>query len=260
MLRKLGWVLGSRRSHEAFRLAHLNSRAREHVSAHSHVHVRSQFRAVALAIANGLRPSSGREGKSSVKVRLLKILLLVAVVASAVILYRGLPARRRGSPPSQGAGRSQPPEIANLVQPEKFSSDAHEAKVLAMALEKKPGHTPVLLKLAKIESEEGRYQDASRHLREIVSKEPGNAEARLELGKVLFQLGDVRGAIEQTQAILEVHPDYADALYNLGAIYGNIGNRDRAMEYWKRLVALDPHSESGQKAEQMMNRLRASAP
>jgi tetratricopeptide (TPR) repeat protein len=193
-----------------------------------------------------------------VKVRLFKICLIMLGAAAAVILYRGLPSRVRPSPPAARAPREV--EVPQTPKAAGISSEEHEAKVLAMALQKNPGHTPVLFKLAKIESDEGRYQDASRHLREIVGKEPGNAEARLELGKVLFQVGDVQGAIEQNEAILKGHPDYADALYNLGAIYGNIGNRERATEYWKRLVALDPHSDSGRKAEQMLGRLRTSAP
>jgi Flp pilus assembly protein TadD len=131
----------------------------------------------------------------------------------------------------------------------------HQIKVLAKALAENPGHTPVLLQLAKLETEKGNYPDAVLHLREILVREPDNAEARLELGKALYQKGDLRGALDQTQEILKKHPSHPDALYNLGAIYGNLGNTERAAEYWKRLIALDPNSESGRRAQQMLPQL-----
>lgn len=192
------------------------------------------------------------------KRRILGSLLLVAVAAAAVILYRGLPVWKRPAAPVQNAALQAKSQQSVPHKPQ--VSEEHEAKVLAMALQKKPGHTPVLFKLAMIESGEGHLQDAARHLREIVHREPGNSEARLELGRVLFQLGDIQGAVEQNEEILKTHPAYEDALYNLGAIYGNLGNKERAAEYWKRLIALDPRSEGGQKAKQMLSQLQTGAP
>ncbi|MBP1609611.1 MAG: hypothetical protein H6Q04_1846 [Acidobacteria bacterium] len=136
----------------------------------------------------------------------------------------------------------------------------HEKEMLTAALEKKPGHAPVLLKLAQIESVEGHLQESSGYLRKLLETDPDNPEANLELGKVLFQLGDVRGALDHTERILNTHPKHEDALYNMGAIYANIGNRREAMEYWKRLAALHSNSESAQKAQQMMGRLAANNP
>jgi tetratricopeptide (TPR) repeat protein len=77
-----------------------------------------------------------------------------------------------------------------------------------------------------------------------VQREPANTDARLELGKALFEAGDVQEAIQQTKAILDGQPDYADALYNLGAIYGNLGQADLARQYWNRLIANRPQTES----------------
>ena len=193
------------------------------------------------------------------KVRLLKALLLAAVSAIGVVVYRGLPREHKSNTPSPvNSGSAIKERAAAVTSP--TPNKAHELKVLEMALQKKPGHAPVLFEMAKLESEQGHFQEAARHLKELVQSEPQNSEARLELGRVLFQLGDIQGAIEQTGEILKTHPDYEDALYNLGAIYGNLGNKERAMEYWKRLVAMDPQSENGKKARQMMSQLQASVP
>lgn len=137
--------------------------------------------------------------------------------------------------------------------------DSHEALLLNQALSKKPDHTPVLLRLAKLASESGKPKEAERHLREILRHEPGNLEARLELGKALFEEGDAKGAIQETNEILKFQPTNPDALYNLGAIYGNLGNDALARDYWTRLIAADPHSASGSRAQQMIAQLPKSA-
>jgi tetratricopeptide (TPR) repeat protein len=131
----------------------------------------------------------------------------------------------------------------------------HEAIFLAEALKKKPDHTPVLLRMAQLSEESGKHTEAARNLREVLKREPANIDARLELGKTLFEAGDVQGAIEETKAILDRQPDHADALYNLGAIYGNVGNADQARQYWNRLIAKDPQTESAKRAKGMLGQL-----
>lgn len=182
--------------------------------------------------------------------RLLKILLVLAALGSVILFYF--------SWPTDDADRavSIQPETRSQMPADPQAAGDHQIKALAKALAQKPGHTPVLLQLAKLESEKGLFSDAARHLQEIVGLEPDNADAKLELGKVFFQQGNIQGALEQMQEILKKHPAHPDALYNLGAIYGNLGNSDRALEYWRRLIALDPGSESGKLAQQMLPRLQ----
>lgn len=150
---------------------------------------------------------------------------------------------------------------ALVAAPSGVTSDnkQHEAIFLAEALKKKPDHTPVLMRMAQLSEESGKHTEAARSLREVVQREPANMDARLELGKALFESGDIQGAIEQTKAILDRQPDYADALYNLGAIYGNVGNAQLARDYWNRLIAAKPQTESAQRAKRMMAQLPMTA-
>jgi tetratricopeptide (TPR) repeat protein len=143
-----------------------------------------------------------------------------------------------------------------LQDPSKLQGNVHEEKVLNLALQKKPGHVPVLLQLAQLEFEKGQFREAEGHLQQIVNAEPANIEARLELSKIKFQLGDVAGALGNTQAILKSNPTQPDALYNLGAIYGNLGDNERALEYWNRLLSTAPNSESGKHARQLIGQLQ----
>ena len=134
----------------------------------------------------------------------------------------------------------------------------HELKALAMELEKKPGHTPVLMRMAQIEREKGKLEDAAQHLREAVNSEPANVDARLELGRVLYERGDVGGAIAETQKILESDPKHVDALYNLGAIYANLGDSQRARSYWSKAVEVGRNADGGKKAREALAKLGGS--
>ena len=135
---------------------------------------------------------------------------------------------------------------------------AHELKELTVQLRKKPGHLPVLMRMAQIEHDQGKLADAAAHLREALVGEPGNADAHLELGRVLYEKGDRDEALKETERALVINPKHADALYNLGAIHANLGDTERARSYWDRVIASAPESESGKKARDGLARLRGS--
>jgi cytochrome c-type biogenesis protein CcmH/NrfG len=131
----------------------------------------------------------------------------------------------------------------------------HELKMLGSELEKKPGHTPVLMRMAQIERTQGKLEDAEGRLREVVKNEPSNPDALLELGRLLYEKGDVTGAIAETQKALDANPRHVDALYNLGAIYANTGDPIRARSYWTKAVEAAPETDSGKKAREGLARI-----
>jgi tetratricopeptide (TPR) repeat protein len=136
---------------------------------------------------------------------------------------------------------------------------AHEVKELAMQLEKKPGHLPVLMRMAELEHDQGKLADAAKHLREALVAEPSNADVHLELGRVLYEKGDRDEGLKETERALAINPKHADALYNLGAIHANLGETERARSYWQNAIASAPDSESGKKARDGLARLGAVA-
>ncbi len=191
---------------------------------------------------------------TAARLRIYKVVLLSAAVVAAILFYRWSPARQS----SAATPHQAPQATAMKVQPPPVQPNTeHDLKMLEKALEKKPGHTPVLMQLAQLEAAKGRLQEAEGHLRQILSETPEDPDARLELGRVLFQRGDIQGALEQTEDILKKNPTNPDALYNIGAIYANIGNRERAAVYWKQLIATDPQSASGKLAQQMLSQLQS---
>jgi Flp pilus assembly protein TadD len=150
------------------------------------------------------------------------------------------------------APRATSPAVPAVQNPD------HELKELGMQLKKKPGHTPVLMRMAQIERESGKVDDAITHLREVTKNEAGNAEAHLELGRALYEKGDVAAAITETEKVLQINPAQVDALYNLGAIYANLGNKERARSYWTKAVASDPNADSSKKARDGLSKIGAA--
>ncbi len=146
------------------------------------------------------------------------------------------------------------------VSPPKTGADnpEHELKALAAQLEKKPGHTPVLMRMAQIERDRGKLDAAAGHLRKAIETEPANPDAHLELGRILYEKGDVTGAIAETAKALEANPKHVDALYNMGAIYANAGDPVRARSYWKKAAVVDPSGDSGKKAREGLARIGGS--
>src|SRR4051812_23742423 len=80
--------------------------------------------------------------------------------------------------------KSQAPVAVSRPKPPSENPD-HELKELGVQLQRKPGHTPVLMRMAQIERDTGKIESAAGHLREVVKNEPQNADAHLELGRIM---------------------------------------------------------------------------
>jgi cytochrome c-type biogenesis protein CcmH/NrfG len=183
--------------------------------------------------------------------------LMAASLTAAVAIYWGFTQLTGPRPAATNSGEavSEPAaEAAGHAQ----GSDPHEWQMLQQQLEAKPGHVPILLRMAQIALERRETSEAARLLRQAVEQEPGNLDARLELGRALYESGDMAAAITETEQILKSDPNHVDALYNLGAIYANTNQVEQARSFWTRAVASDPGSESGHKAEIGLKHLSGS--
>ena len=189
---------------------------------------------------------------------------LIAFGAAALVLAGGLalqfgvwPGKKQAAKGSASTAPSEPaaPPAAVASTDAGVAAQAHELKALESELKKKPGHGPILMRMAEVSRTAGRRQEAIGYLSQWAAAEPKNAEARLELGRALFEAGDINGALAETKASLAIKPDDPDALYNLGAIYGNINNDAEARNYWKRAAEIAPDSASGKRARESMGKL-----
>ncbi len=179
------------------------------------------------------------------KKRLILAGCLAAVAGVTLFLFRVV-----------SRSESQPAPKAAAVK----SNPDHELKELGVQLQQKPGHVPVLMRMAQIERDQGKLPDAIKHLREAAASEPSNTDVLVELGRVLYETGAREEARQVTERAVTINPKGVDALYNLGAIYANLGDPARARAYWQQAAAADPSSESGKRAKDGIAQLGMPAP
>jgi len=134
----------------------------------------------------------------------------------------------------------------------------HEKVFLTEQLRRDPKHTPVLLRLAQIERQDGDLARARRHLEEAVAADGSQVDIRLELSLVCSELGDVAAAEEQNREVLRLAPGQPDALYNLGAIAANRGDVLHARQYWLSVVGSGRNSDATAKSLAGIQRLQTA--
>lgn len=145
-----------------------------------------------------------------------------------------------------------PPKSAQTAP----QSPAHERAFLDEQLKVKPGHAPVLLRLAELDAQEGKKDQARKRLEEALAADPASVDALLELSRLCYELGDRDASQRYAAAILKIDPSNVDALYNLGAIHANAGRFADARRYWTQAQASAPSSESGRRAAQALTQIK----
>jgi len=171
----------------------------------------------------------------------LVAVVLTVLVAAGLKSFHSIPS----ATPSKAADTSAAPP----------QDRTHEKAALELGLKKKPGHPPILLRLAELARDAGQPKQAVEYLRQAVAADPKNLDARLELSRSLYEINDVDGALAETKRLLADYPNQIDALYNIGAIYANLGKTDLARQYWTNAVATDPNSDSGRKSAAALTRI-----
>jgi tetratricopeptide (TPR) repeat protein len=83
---------------------------------------------------------------------------------------------------------------------------------------------------------EGNYDQAIAHLREVLAQYPRDRVARDDLGRILFLQRKYADAVKEFNATLAIDPEDLEANYNLMLCYTGMGQPDRAAEFQKRYL------------------------
>lgn len=110
-----------------------------------------------------------------------------------------------------------------------------------------------LLELAHLKNDSGLYEAAIQNYKTYLGKNPKDADARIDMGVCYFNLKDFPNAIKEMETALKYEPNHQIALLNLGVVNLSAGNLEKSKEWLKKAVELDPTSEVGKKAEQLLN-------
>ncbi|MGH9365402.1 MAG: tetratricopeptide repeat protein [Thermoanaerobaculia bacterium] len=105
----------------------------------------------------------------------------------------------------------------------------------------RPNDEDVLNLISVIEFKLGRYEDAARAARRLVSENPTSAVLHANLGLILFKAGSLPDAEQELRRAIELKPDHARSHLYLGLLYRTRGKLGLALEHLrfagaKRLV------------------------
>ncbi len=177
------------------------------------------------------------------------VAIAAAVLLGAIFIYGLMSSRTRtqlsggGSMPSQQTSSGGQPS-ANVL---------HEINRLREVVGKEPNDLNSLLELSNMLEDNGFYDQAAVYYKRYLTKVPRNVDARVDYGVTLFEGGNAQGGIVQIKEALKIDPKHQKGLYNLGIIYLNSGEFKKANAEFEKCAKVNPNTEVGRKAEQILH-------
>ena len=169
---------------------------------------------------------------------------VIAVVALAIIAYAVLIENRPGTQTAQQQQNIQP-----VNEPVQMPSDIQQ---LESSLAVNPDDMSLMLQLANALHDRQIYDKAIPYYKSYLTMNPKDANARVDLGICYKELGNFTEAENQMKMALHYVPNHLFAHFNLGIVYLSEGNLEESNKWFKKTVALDPASEVGKRAQQLL--------
>lgn len=112
---------------------------------------------------------------------------------------------------------------------------------LYTAVEEKPEHADAHDTLGALLGQMGRTGDAAEQFQQAIRLQPNDAEAHSNLGNALLAQGKVSEAANEFQAALRIVPDFATARFGLGVALLNLGRTADSIPQLQEALRLDPN-------------------
>jgi tetratricopeptide (TPR) repeat protein len=167
----------------------------------------------------------------------------MGVIAIAIVAYALLVEKRPGLdmvPPQA----SQP-----IISPMQVPAEIQELESRAAA---HPDDMTLTLQLANLLHDGHFYEKAIANYKTYLMKNPKNADARVDMGICYKELGNFPEAKNQMKTALQIVPNHLNAHFNLGIVSLSEGDIEESNIWFKKTVALDPASEVGKRAQQLL--------
>ena len=152
---------------------------------------------------------------------------------------------------------SQPVMNQNQVQPNTNSGVNLNNMQMINTLEEKVKQNPEdyqsLLEMAHLKNDSGLFEAAIQNYKTYLDKNPKDADARVDMGVCYFNLKDYPNAIKEMEEAIKYVPDHQIAHLNLGVVNLSAGNLEASKQWLKKAVEINPTTEVGKKAEQLLN-------
>ena len=118
---------------------------------------------------------------------------------------------------------------------------------LNQVLKKIPNHPEALFRKAQILSWQGKYNEAIATYEIYLLEEKNDADALMGIARVCFWSGKYDKAIEYFNRAIKAGGDKIDAYLNLGKVYLAMNNKKKAKEMFKKVLELDPKNKDAKR-------------
>lgn len=171
------------------------------------------------------------------------ILVASAVVVLAVVVYIEF-LEKRPSPEI-----SQQDSGQTMSAPKQLPAEVQE---LENSVAANPDDMSLTLQLANQMQDYNLFERAIPYYKVYLKMNPNNADVRVDMGICYKELGNFTEAEGEMKMALHYVPNHLNAHFNLGIVYLSEGNIEEANKWFKETVALNPNSEVGKRAQQLL--------
>ncbi len=128
------------------------------------------------------------------------------------------------------------------------AAESTENLIAALWLKSGSDTVDLLMDWAQTAVKDKNYPLALDYLDRIVTLQPDYVEGWNTRATVYYLREDYGRALADIERTLAIEPRHFGALTGLGTILREIGEDQRALEVYRKVIVLDPHLESVQKA------------
>ncbi|MCS6990049.1 MAG: tetratricopeptide repeat protein [Chloroherpetonaceae bacterium] len=112
----------------------------------------------------------------------------------------------------------------------------------------------LLLRAANLYDDAQQYAIASQLYARYLELDSANADARVDYAISLLNQGLQREGVTQMRRVVDECPNHQKANLNLGILYAQIERWEEARKLWQKARDLDPQSDAGKRAAELLSR------
>lgn len=131
-------------------------------------------------------------------------------------------------------------------------SNLNEITELENTVKANPDDITSMIKLANLLQDSGLYDRAIVYYKKYLEKNPSDSNARVDMGICFYNVNDLGSAIAEMETALQYQPNHQLAHLNLGIVNLTAGNVDVSKEWFRKTVEIDPNSQAGKRAQELL--------
>ncbi|MCB0730502.1 MAG: tetratricopeptide repeat protein [Ignavibacteriae bacterium] len=128
----------------------------------------------------------------------------------------------------------------------------NEINRLEEIVKNNPDNHEALLNLGHLLNDNGFFERAVEKYQTYLKTHADNADVIVDLGVCYFEMKNYEKSIDVIKSALKVNPKHQIAHFNLGIVNLANGNMAEAEQWWQKARDIDPNTNIGKKAEELL--------